>query len=277
MTDLDTIGPAQQTVRVEPVLSCRDLEVSYGSSPVLQGIDLAITPGTVTALLGANGSGKSTLVRALLGLTPSRGEITLFGTPLRRFHQWRRIGYVPQRGQLQLRNATVDEVVMSGRLGHRRPFLPASRRDREVVTDCLTRVGLVDRRREELIHLSGGQQQRALIARALAAEADLLVMDEPLAGVDAANQQTIADLVADLTEAGLTSLIVLHETGPLAPLIDREVVLAEGRIVSDGPCRSGHAHDGGHHDHETTTARAETLPDPLRHGPHPGHSHDRDA
>lgn len=275
MSLLDTATVGDHTGPVDPVLACRNLTVGYGGTPVLHGIDLQISAGSVTALLGANGSGKSTLVRALLGLTPSQGEITVLGVALSRFSQWRRIGYVPQRGQLALRNATVGEVVMSGRLGHRRPFLPASARDRRVVGECLERVGLTGRARDELIHLSGGQQQRALIARALAAEGDLLVMDEPLAGVDASHQQSIADLVGSLTRDGLTSLIVLHETGPLAPLIDREVVLAEGRIVSDGPCSDDHQHAGGHDHHEVDAQRSpETVDDPLRHGPHPGHDHD---
>lgn len=229
-TGLATTGPATTAV-----LQVADVEVSLGGQPVLHGVGLSQQPGTLLALMGANGSGKTTLVRAALGLVPvSAGTIELFNTPLPRFRHWSWVGYVPQRSSLTLRNATVAEVVMSGRLGHRRPLLPAGRRDREQVATALERVGLSGRERAEMVHLSGGQQQRALIARALAGEPRLLVMDEPLAGVDAANQQAIADVLAELLAEGMSATVVLHELGPLAPLLDTAVVLDGGRVAREG-------------------------------------------
>ncbi len=238
------------TAPVGTVLAADDVSVSLGGQPVLHDITLRQDAGTVLALMGANGSGKTTLVRALLGLVPlQQGRVELFGTPVRRFRSWSWVGYVPQRSSLTLRNATVAEVVMSGRLGHRRPLLPASRRDREQVADALARVGLTGRHRDEMVHLSGGQQQRVLIARALAAEPRLLVMDEPLAGVDAGSQQAIADVVAGLVAEGMSATVVLHELGPLAPVLDRAVVLTDGRVSHDGPA-AGVRPTPGHEVHE---------------------------
>ena len=153
---------------------------------MLRGVSVTVRPGESVALLGGNGSGKSTLVRALLGLMPiQRGEVRLFDRPLRSFREWSRIGYVPQRTTATQAEATVDEIVATGRLALRRPFVPAAaattgRRSRE----ALDLVGLLDRRRSDVRRLSGGQQQRVLIARALAGAPELLVLDEPTAGVD---------------------------------------------------------------------------------------------
>ncbi len=204
------------------------------------------------ALLGGNGSGKSTLVRALLGLVPiQRGEVRLFDRPLRSFREWSRIGYVPQRTTATQAEATVEEIVATGRLALRRPFVPAGRRDRQAVTEALDLAGLLDRRRSDVRRLSGGQQQRVLIARALAGAPELLVLDEPTAGVDLQHQQLLAAVIEKRLERGLAVVAVLHEVGALGALIDRAVVLRDGRIVHDGdpdvirPVLAG----GKHHDH----------------------------
>ena len=219
------------------VAEIRDGSVSLGGRPILRGIDLAVHQGEVVALLGANGSGKSTLVRSLMGLVPvSRGEVSLFGTPLSRFRDWRRIGFVPQR--LTATSgvpASVWEVVSSGRLS-RRPFLrPLRKADREAVRDAIAAVGLTERAHDGCSTLSGGQQQRALIARALAGEPDLFVLDEPTAGVDIQSQRAFADALATLVKRGATILLVAHELGPMADLIDRTVVMRDGRVAYDGP------------------------------------------
>lgn len=258
-------------VGVPAVVEVADVGVHLGGQPVLHDVSLRQPTGSLLALMGANGSGKTTLVRAVLGLVPlEHGSVTLFGTPLRRFRSWSWIGYVPQRSSLTLRNATVGEVVMSGRLGHRRPFGLRSRRDREQVGSALERVGLAGREREEMVHLSGGQQQRALIARALAAEPRLLVMDEPLAGVDAASQHAVADVLADLVADGLSAMVVLHELGPLAPLLDRAVVLTEGRVSHDGAVSAVDC-TPEHEVHETSPLRGLTF---LEHPVSPDHRHD---
>ncbi len=221
---------------VTPILRVVDGGVVLGGRPVLRGIDLTVTPGEVVAVLGANGSGKSTLVRAVLGLTPlRRGAVELFDTPLDQFHDWRRIGYVPQRTTATSGvPASVWEVVASGRLSRRRLLQPMRRADKAVVRDALDAVGLGDRGRDGCATLSGGQQQRVLIARALAAEPDLLVLDEPTAGVDLAHQDAFAEILGRLVARGTTIVLVAHEMGPLAPLIGRTVVMRDGRVAYDG-------------------------------------------
>lgn len=236
--------------------------VGYGGRPVLRDVTMSVRAGEVVAILGANGSGKSTLVRAILGLVPtSAGAVRLFDTPLRRFRQWQRIGYVPQR--LSAGSgvpATVGEVVASGRLARRGLLRPASADDRRAVSQALAAVGLLDRVRDPVSALSGGQQQRTLIARALAGEPELLVLDEPTAGVDAASQAAFADALTGFAPSGGTVLLVAHELGPLAPIVSRAVVLHHGRIVHDGPVPqpAGH-HADPDHDHVHPHAPDEQL------------------
>ncbi|KUJ36575.1 metal ABC transporter ATP-binding protein [Streptomyces sp. NPDC093228] len=220
----------------EPLITLRGVRADLGSRPVLRGIDLAVHRGEVVALLGANGSGKSTIVRGIIGqVPPSAGEIKLFGTPLRRFRDWRRVGYVPQRttaaGGVP---ATVTEVVSSGRLSRTR-FGVLRKADHEAVRRALDMVGLADRAKDSVDALSGGQHQRVLIARALASEPEVLIMDEPMAGVDLASQEVLAGTLRDQVDSGATVLLVLHELGPLEPLIDRAVVLRDGCVLHDGP------------------------------------------
>lgn len=217
------------------VIKTESLLVELGGLPILREVSVAVGPGELTALMGGNGSGKTTLVRALLGLIPhQRGRVELFGTPLESFRDWRRVGYVPQRGAVVIKQATVQEVVASGRSGYRRPFLPLSKADHSQIRAALDEVGLADRAGSPFSELSGGQQQRVLIARALATGAELLVMDEPFAGVDLHVQDDLAALIGQLNKAGTTVLVVLHETGALAPLLTNSIVLREGRVVHTG-------------------------------------------
>lgn len=209
--------------------------VLMGGLPILREITFDVPRGQLLAIMGGNGSGKTTLVRTLLGLQPfQRGSVRLLGTDVRRFRDWAKIGYVPQHGESVIRQATVAEVVASGRLSRRRPFMPASREDRRAVQRALERVGLADRARSRFSDLSGGQQQRALIARALTGDAELMVLDEPLAGVDVRTQASLAELIGELNAAGMTAIVVLHELGPFAGLLNRAVVLRDGRVMSDG-------------------------------------------
>lgn len=229
-------------------LCARGVRVSLQANPILRGVDLTVLPGETVALLGGNGSGKTTLVRSVLGLQPiDSGRIDLFGTPLVRFRDWHRIGYVPQRGSNAFGNATVREIVASGRLSRRRPFVPPRAADRDAVRLALARVGLADRQSDELARLSGGQQQRALIARALVSDPELVVLDEPLAGLDLRTQDALARLLGQLKRDGLAILVVLHELGPLEALIDRSVVLREGLVIHDGPLLAGTFSGTDHH------------------------------
>lgn len=227
------------------------LVVTLGGLPVLRDVSCRVEAGAVTALLGGNGAGKSTLLKAILGLRPHEsGEVDLLGHPLRSFSEWHRIGYVPQRGTLQLRQATVTEVVSSGRLARRRPFTPPTRTDRLKVASALDAVDLGDRRKDAFVDLSGGQQQRALIARALAGDPDLLLLDEPFAGVDLATQESVADVLRGLHAEGRTLLVVLHELGPLERDIDTAIVLRNGRVISAGPMSATGADHTGHETRE---------------------------
>lgn len=219
-------------------LAIDGLVVALGGSTILHGVSCRVAAGEVLAVVGANGSGKSTLIRAALGLVPHQaGSISLFGTPLAEFRDWHRVGYVPQRSLLGMRGATVREVVATGRLAHRPPFVPMRRRDRDAIRSALAAVNLLDRAKDPLVSLSGGQQQRALIARALAGHPDLIVLDEPTAGVDLAQQRVLAGILAEQVAQGLSVCVVLHETGPLAPLIDRTIVLEHGEVVYAGTPR----------------------------------------
>lgn len=250
------------TVGLSAPVTATSADVVLNGIPIVRGATLEVRPGEMVAILGNNGSGKTTLMRALLGLVPHRGEISLFGTPLEQFREWRRVGYVPQRGGILVQQATAREVVASGRLGRRRPFLPASGADRAAVDAALAEVGLADRARYPFVRLSGGQQQRVLIARALATGADLMMWDEPLAGVDRTTQDLLAGVAGRLKAGGTTIVMVLHELGPFRALIDRTIVLADGRVMppgfdlrehehtDDGHDRSGHDHRSSHGGHE---------------------------
>ena len=218
-------------------LLLQDVGVVLDGRPIVRDVTFAVEPGQVVAILGANGSGKSTLLKSLVGLNPvSHGAVSLFGTPLPRFRDWQRVGYVPQRSNLGTGvPATVREVVASGRIARRRPFLPMSRHEHDVIDAAVDLVGLGGRAGHAVATLSGGQQQRVLVARTLAGEPDLLLLDEPNAGVDHASQTAIAETLGGRADAGASVVVVLHELGPFAPLIDRVVALREGRVTYDGP------------------------------------------
>ncbi|MFH8485824.1 metal ABC transporter ATP-binding protein [Streptomyces longisporoflavus] len=256
----DTAGPTP------PVISVRAATATLGARPVLRGIDLTVKPGEVVALLGANGSGKSTAVRSVIGQVPlTGGDISLFGTPLKRFRQWARIGYVPQRTTAASGvPATIREVVSSGRLSRTKltKLGWTTKADRAAVDRAIGLVGLADRAKDSVSALSGGQHQRVLIARALASEPELLIMDEPMAGVDLASQEILAQTLREQVAAGTTVLLVLHELGALEPLIDRAVVLRDGCVTHDGPppkATGQHALPGHDHVHPHSADEHEPI------------------
>jgi zinc transport system ATP-binding protein len=276
----DPAGDAPGTVPA-PVVAADTVTVSLGGRRILHGVDLEVPGGQTVALLGANGSGKSTLVKTTVGLNPlDGGQISLFGTPLPEFKAWQRVGYVPQRTTAAAGvPATVGEVVASGLLGPRSWVRRRTKGDQGAVREALATVGMLDRIGDPVAALSGGQQQRVLIARALARRPDLLIMDEPMAGVDLVSQQAFADTLADLSAHGTTILLVLHELGPLAPLIDRTVVLRAGTVQYDGaPIEHGepdpgHGHAGpGHDGHDHVHPHAAPAGAPGRPECPPGHA-----
>ncbi|MEO8425085.1 MAG: metal ABC transporter ATP-binding protein [Actinomycetota bacterium] len=213
------------------------MQFAYGNEPVLQDVSVRIAPGEFVALVGPNGSGKSTLVKVLLGaLAPDAGDVRIFGVaPTKLADRWR-LGYVPQRPVLASEvPATVEEIVVTGLLSRRGWWRPLTRSDREAAHHALESVGLGTLARRPVNELSGGQQQRAFIARAFASEPDLLVLDEPIAGVDAESQRRFRDSLVHLaTEHGAAVLLVSHELSAVAADLDRIVVLKQ-RVLFDGP------------------------------------------
>jgi zinc transport system ATP-binding protein len=257
-----------------PLLDLHGASFGYGDRRVVDGVDLTVRRGEVLALLGPNGSGKSTLVRGVLGLVEQQGgSVRLLGVPRSEFHDHTKIGYVPQHHSLSSSvRATVTEVVEVGRLPHRPWWRPQGRLDREVVREAVRAVGLADRAHEEVARLSGGQQRRVLIARALAGHPEVLVMDEPTAGVDTASQLALAEVLGRLAADGTSMVVVTHELEALRDVVTRVVCMDAGHVDFDGTTAEYTAHvaahaigSGHHHDDgdDGPTAPERLLDAPL--------------
>jgi zinc transport system ATP-binding protein len=219
-------------------LELRDVAFAYdGGRPVLAAVDLAVEEGEFVAVAGPNGGGKTTLVRLALGLErPTAGQVLLYGEPAHRFSRRATLGYLAQRAQVGTdAPVTVRELVAAGRLATGGLLGPLRTRDRALVADAIAEVGLERQADAPLARLSGGQQQRAFIAKALAGEPRLIVLDEPTTGVDADAQEALAALLVGLNERrGVTVLYVSHEFGAVEHAV-RRLVLVRGGIVFDGP------------------------------------------
>ncbi|WP_166741787.1 metal ABC transporter ATP-binding protein [Cumulibacter soli] len=235
--------PRSPSTDQDVVVQTRGLRAAYGSHTVLSDINLTVRRGEVLAIIGSNGSGKSTLMRSLIGLIPDRtGTVTLFGrdriTPAER----KRIGYVPQRVSAASGvPSTVVEVVESGLLSgifHR----TGGARRRAAVDAALEATAITDLRSRPVAALSGGQQQRVLIARALVREPELLLLDEPLAGVDLEQQAAFATTLRTIAAADRTIILVLHEFGPIAPLLTRVISLDGGKVQYDASPQDAPTH-----------------------------------
>lgn len=239
-----------------PVVAVRSAAFGYGDRTVVSDVDLTVRAGEVVALLGPNGSGKSTIVKGLLGLAEQRGgSVELFGSPVDHQPDRTRVGYVPQRHTLATSvTATTEEIVAIGRVAHVpwwAPWRTWSAANRRAVSDAISVVGLTDHRRQDVATLSGGQQRRALIARALASEPELYLLDEPMAGVDVGNQRVLAAVLRRLVERGATLVVVTHELEAIEGLVTRAVVVRDGRVAYDGPPAGvDGTGQGEHHDDE---------------------------
>lgn len=215
-------------------LHVEDLTVSYGAEPALWDIDLDIPPGVLCAIVGPNGAGKSTLIKAVLGLVrPVAGHVRLLGRPIGQMRG--RVGYVPQRQSVDWDfPASVRDVVEMGlyrRLGWlRRP----GRAARAQALAALAEVGMQDHAERQIGRLSGGQQQRVFLARALVQDAPILLLDEPMAGVDATTEAVIFALLARLRDQGRTVIVVHHDLSTVAAQFDW-VVLLNRRVMAQGP------------------------------------------
>src|SRR5438093_1703184 len=228
---------AEQELSSQPVIEADGVSFSFGREPILEHVDLSIRAGEFVALVGPNGSGKSTLIRVLLGLlVPQSGVVRLFGQDPRGLRDRARIGFVPQRPLVERDlPATVEEVVATGRLARSGWWRPFRATDRTAISHALGSVGLTDLRKRRMTELSGGQQQRAFIARAFASEPDLLLLDEPVSGVDAESQRLFREsIVHAIREHQAAVLLVSHELGAVAQDLDRVVVLKR-RVLFDGP------------------------------------------
>ncbi len=215
-------------------LSIDDVTVAYHRKPVLWDVDYDAPEGKLIGIVGPNGAGKSTLLKAILDLIPkASGRVMIYGKPFRR--QRSLVGYVPQRESVDWDfPVSALDVVTMGRYGHIGWLRPVTRSHREVATHALERVGLADFARRQISQLSGGQQQRVFLARALAQDARLYLMDEPFASVDAATERAIIDVLQDLRDRGRTVLVVHHDLQTVPEYFDHALLL-NMRVVAAGP------------------------------------------
>lgn len=220
-----------------PILHGRIQRVRHGRQTVLSDVDLRIEPACWTAIVGPNGAGKSTLLRCLAGLQPMAGEVSLGGRPIRAWpgrERGRTLAWLGQaeQGADDLR---ASDVVMLGRLPHQPWLAPPSQADHAAVERAMLATQSWAWRERPMGQLSGGERQRVLLARALAVEADVLLMDEPLSHLDPPHQADWLQIVRELVAAGRTVVSVLHELN-VALMADRLVVMQQGRVLHHGPC-----------------------------------------
>lgn len=240
-------------------VQARGVRVRLGGHEILHDVDVDAEPGKAVAIMGGNGSGKSTLVRALVGALPlSGGSVLIYGKERSRATS-RRVGYVPQRmGAGAGVSANAIEVVTSGLLGAGRLMPP--RDAKKLALEALDDLGVKDLAHKNVAELSGGQQQRVLIARAMVRKPELLILDEPMAGVDIPSQEALAQTLQRHIAGGGGLVIVLHELGALESLIDHAVVLEQGCVTHVGePPRGLGVHALPGHDHEHAHA---DVPEP---------------
>jgi iron complex transport system ATP-binding protein len=219
------------------VLDARDLRFRYGTQPVIDGVSVDLRAGEMLGIIGPNGSGKSTLLRLLGGvLTPEDGEIRLRGRALAAYARRelaRQIAAVPQDTLISF-PFSVTEVVLMGRAPHLGGFAFEGDRDLEVARDAMRRTGVLELAQRSIHELSGGERQRVILARALAQEAAILLLDEPAAFLDIRHQVEIYDLLHDLLEEGRSILTVLHDLNLATMYCHRVALLKQGRLVAAG-------------------------------------------
>jgi len=221
------------------------MTVAYHRKPVLWDVDYDATPNKLIAIVGPNGAGKSTFIKACLGLIPrASGLVEFWGEPYRKVRS--RVGYVPQRESVDWDfPVSALDVVCMGRYRHIGWFKPVTRKHKAFALECLDLVGMQDYATRQISQLSGGQQQRVFLARALAQEADLYFMDEPFAGVDAATERAIIQVLRELKSSGKTVIVVHHDL-QTAPEYFDEVILLNMRVVAAGPVEEVFTKDNLH-------------------------------
>ncbi|WP_146594001.1 metal ABC transporter ATP-binding protein [Novipirellula galeiformis] len=215
-------------------LSIDDLTVAYHRKPVIWDVGFDLPPGSLVGVVGPNGAGKSTLLKAVMDLIPrASGRVKVFGQPYAKMRG--RVGYVPQRETVDW-DFPVDalDVVTMGLYREIGWCLPARKKHREAAMEALDRVGIADLAKRQISQLSGGQQQRTFLARALVQDADLYLMDEPFAAVDAATELAIVDVLREMQTRGKTAVVIHHDLQTVAEFFDY-VVLLNMRVVAHGP------------------------------------------
>lgn len=217
-----------------PVLDVHDVTVAYHRKPVLWDVDWTLRGPGLVGVIGPNGAGKSTLIKAILGLVPlASGRVEILGQPASK--QRRRIGYVPQRESVDWDfPVSVLDVVLMGTYGRLGWFRRPGKGERQWAMECLERMGLGALANRQIGQLSGGQQQRTFLARALAQKADVYFMDEPMAGVDAATEAAIFQLLRSLEAEGKTVIVVHHDLRTVPRYFD-QVLLMNMRLIASGP------------------------------------------
>lgn len=220
-----------------PSLAVSDLWVTYANGvTAVQGAGFALRAGTITALVGVNGSGKSSLFKAIMGfLTPARGTVTLSGKPVREALKAGLVAYVPQAEEVDWTfPVLVEDVVMMGRYGRMNLMRIPRAVDRAAVSAALERVGLADLRKRQIGELSGGQRKRVFLARAMAQESEIILLDEPFTGVDVTTENAIIALLRAMRDEGRLMLVSTHNLGSVPDFCD-EVVLFNKTVLAQGP------------------------------------------
>jgi manganese/zinc/iron transport system ATP- binding protein len=217
-------------------IEVHDLTVAYRESPVLWDIDLKVPAGVLMAIVGPNGAGKTTLIKAMLGLVkPVSGRVLVDGKPYSPRSQ--AVAYVPQRGTVDWDFPTTAlDVVMMGTYGKLGWFRRPGKAERAIATDALSRVGMAAFAHRQISQLSGGQQQRVFLARALAQDAPVYLMDEPFQGVDAVTEKAIVEILRELRNRGRTVLVVHHDLQTVKEYFDW-VTLLNVRVIASGPVK----------------------------------------
>lgn len=217
-----------------PAIEIHNLTVSYHRKPVLWDVDATIPQGSLAGIIGPNGAGKSTLIKSMMGLVPVTGGYTLlFNKPLDDVRK--RVSYVPQRESVDWDfPASALDVVLMGRYGNLGLFRRPRAADHEVAMQCLRKVGMESFAARQISQLSGGQQQRVFLARALAQDADVYLMDEPFAGIDAATEAAVVQLLFEMKERGKTVVVVHHDLQSAVEYFDW-ILLLNMRLVASGP------------------------------------------
>ena len=219
---------------MEHALEVDNLTVSYDRGPVVRQVDFAVDPGDLVGIVGPNGAGKSTMIKAMVGAhEPDSGTINVFGDTGKA--ATRRITYVPQRGEVDWDfPVTVRDVVVQGRYGHMGLLGRFSREHREIVDESLQMVGIRELEDRQIGELSGGQKQRVFLARALAQQGDVYLLDEPFVGVDAATEKAIVDVLRRLRDEGRAVLVVHHDLSTIREYFDK-VLLMNVDLIGYGP------------------------------------------